>query len=1234
MRFYTNADENACAGSHPALREWRIVIRIKRCSETIFKGVTMARLAIYLLGDVQFHLNDGPPLPLEAGKASALLAYLAVEAARPHLRQTLAELLWPERTDAEALSALRFALSNLRTMLGDRQATTPFLLVDRAYVQLNPQAAIWVDVAAFQKQAAACGAENSQEGAPTLTTLQTALTLYRGPFLHGYNLGDSLEFESWALRTREQLEHQHLRLLRLMGTAQETARDYSQAVETYRAILASQPWDEEAHGCVMRALAANGEPGAALAQYVTCRRALSELGIEPGRLTNELYQQLRQAAGAVDAGYEPVSVVPFVARERELEQLAHALERALTGRGQVVLITGEAGSGKTALLNAFARQALTRHPGLLVVGGRCDAYAGVGQPYQPFIESVQMLSGECDTLSCMDLLPPEAQERLRQAMTLIAQVLVETAPHLVTRVVNRAALTQQVQTPGATAWQKALAQSADTSAVPEGLDAGRLLEEVTRFFITLAHQRPLVLLLDDLQWIDSGSAALLFHLTRRFTHSRALLVAAYRPGEINHRGETGQHPLLDIVTELQRYGGDIRVDLDQVDAQAFVTAFLAQDPLLHPNRLDAAFGAALAQRTGGNPLFTIELLRSLQAHHDLHRAADGSWVSSPTLNWEHMPERVEAAIAGRIARLPAQWRDWLATASVEGESFTAEVLARVHNVEVAALLRDLSGTLGMGRGARRLVQGEGVRAVGKGNPARRLSRYRFRHILFQVYLYQQLDPAERARRHAAVATALEDLYDGLPEERARRAAELARHFEISDLPEKAAAYHLEAGQQAVDLAAPSVAVAHYRRGLALLTDQPHTPERDRLEIRLYLALSAPFVSASGWGGAESQAAIHQALELLHATGHAQSNHPASSRPPDDEWDELLLALYRQADWLISQGELQPAARLGEQILALAGASPGLPQALAQRILGLIALFEGQFPAARQHLTTALTIYHAIGQPTTLPWMGGDLETTCRAMLGFVLAVSGYLDQAWEQTTQSLRRARRTTSPSTLGMALIFEAEVAVLRGDIPALCTLSGELLQLGQTEGLQFFLAYGWAAEGYAQAAQTMPGNARAKSSLELLRRGMRLWESTGTYVGYGMWVVRLADACLQVGDIAAGLAITTAVLETPTRLGIAVGLAQIYQLHGELLLRQETPDRRAAETCFTQALEIARRQEARTLELHAALSLAKLWQFEKPEAARRLLEETCAWFTEGRDTRDWQEAQALLQNALCSKA
>jgi len=343
-----------------------------------------------------------------------------------------------------------------------------------------------------------------------------------------------------------------------------------------------------------------------------------------------------------------------------------------------------------------------------------------------------------------------------------------------------------------------------------------------------------------------------------------------------------------------------------------------------------------------------------------------------------------------------------------------------------------------------------------------------------------------------------------------------------------------------------------------------------------------------------------------------------------------VALYLQADWLISHGELLPAVQLGEQIFALAGEQVSLPQALAHRILGMSYLCQGRFLAARQQLEQALALYDALGQPDTLMLIGGDLASTCQVLLGFVLAVSGYLDQAWTHISQSLDRARRIKLPSALGAVLIFACEVAVLRGDLPALRDMAAELLRVGQTEGQRFFWAYGLAAEGCAPAVQTRPGTAQAAANVTLIRRGMQLWESSGVPAGRGMWVIRLAAACLQAGEIEAGLEITRNALTAPAQARMAVGLAQIYRLHGELLLRQEAPDASGAAACFLQAIDIAHQQDARALALRAALSLCRLRQAEGVPAAcqtaRAQLAEVYAWFTEGFATPDLQAAAALL--------
>ncbi|MBN1668154.1 MAG: AAA family ATPase, partial [Anaerolineales bacterium] len=596
----------------------------------------MPRYTITLLGSSQVRLPDQTLVRLE-GKTGILFAYLATEAGRVHARQTLAELFWPERTHAQALSSLRFAFSNLRSLLQDQQESQPVLLVDRSQVQINPQAEVWVDVTAFEEQALAFETQANAGSSPAVTELQAALALYQGSFLPNIQWGDSLELETWILSKREQLERHHLRLLYFLGAGLESTGNFSQAEEAYHRILVIQPWNENAHQRLMHLLASTGQYSAALAQYENYRLVLSEFDIEPGRETNLLYHHIKKEQAAshqVEATFPDAldqQSPPFVARERELDRLDAFLGQALAGQGQVVLITGEAGSGKSALLQEFAKQALACHPGLIVVGGRCNAYAGLGQPYQPLIEIVQMLAGSNGPLPWIDQLPAENTERLKRSISPIIGLLVEKSPDLFDRFINRADLTQFLQDMKTTDqlrpnWEKAIERRSTERSRQGHLGTAILFEQMTRLLAEISHHAPLLLLLDDMQWVDPGSAALLFHLARRTATCRILILVTYRPGEVHASLGSDEHPLLGVVTELQRYTGNIRLDLDQIDERTFTAAFIKRDPLLQPNELGGSFCATLARRTAGNPLFTIELLRSLQARGDLQRREDGKWV--------------------------------------------------------------------------------------------------------------------------------------------------------------------------------------------------------------------------------------------------------------------------------------------------------------------------------------------------------------------------------------------------------------------------------------------------------------------------------------------------------------------------------------------------------------------------------------------------------------------------------
>ncbi len=253
------------------------------------KAGSMARLELWFLGPFEATLDGKPITAFESNKVRALLAYLAVEARRPHRRESLAGLLWPDWPDQSAMRNLRYALADLRKNIADRDAQPSFLLISRDFIQFNRKSDAWMDVSAFEDQSSAISAQPS-----AIADLKSAVDLYRGPFLEGFSLGDSPPFEERILQEREQLNRQMLKALSTLVDIYQQRGQYEQALPFIYRQLELEPWQEEAHQQLMRLMALSGQRSAALAQYEKCRRALAiELGVEPGVETVALYERIR-----------------------------------------------------------------------------------------------------------------------------------------------------------------------------------------------------------------------------------------------------------------------------------------------------------------------------------------------------------------------------------------------------------------------------------------------------------------------------------------------------------------------------------------------------------------------------------------------------------------------------------------------------------------------------------------------------------------------------------------------------------------------------------------------------------------------------------------------------------------------------------------------------------------------------------------------------------------------------
>jgi predicted ATPase/DNA-binding SARP family transcriptional activator len=1189
----------------------------------------MAHLSIRLLGPLQVTLDENPVTSFESDKARALLAYLAVESERPHRREKLAGLLWPDWPEGAARANLRRTLANLRQAIGDRtssgddQATPPFLNISRQTIQFNSDSDASVDVTTFT--------DLLQTKAPpgqTIRQLEQAVYLHAGDLLEGFSVGDSPAFEEWALLERERLHRMVIGALHRLADGYEQRGELKRALQHAWRQVEFDPWRERAHRQLMRLLALSDQRGAALAQYQTCRRLLAEeLGVEPAEETTRLYEQIRDgdlkpsvpspiptaeppsflyAEEAVEAE-RPV----FVAREGELAELNAFLDLALVGAGRVVLVTGEAGSGKTALVQAFTRRAQEVHVDLVVAGGNGNAHTGVGDPYLPFREILQLLTGDVEARWAAGAIRTDHARRLWNTLPLAAKALVEHGPDLIDAFVPGAALLERAAlasreavastagaaAPGGAGWLArlhALAERRTVGAGGPGPQKTDLFEQYTAVLQTLAHRAPLVLVLDDLQWADGGSIGLLFHLGRQLAGSRILLVGAYRSEEVAlGRGEE-RHPLAPVVNELQRDFGDITVNLDRAAGRDFVEAFLDSEP----NQLGLPFQETLHRQTGGHPLFTIELLRGMQERGDLIRDQEGRWVQGPGLDWETLPARVEAVIAERIGRLTKPLRAVLRAASVEGETFTAEVVARVQRTDARQMVTRLSGDLDR---RHRLVRADTVRRIDD----QRLSRYRFRHILFQRYLYGSLDPVERTHLHQDVGTVLEGLYGDRAED---VAVQLARHFQEAGVVEKAVGYLLQAGNRAMRLSANEEAIAHFTRGLSLLEALPETRERDRQELSLQLALAAPHQAARGYAAPETGRAYARAYELCEQMG---------------EIPELLPALWSLGSFYYARAKCRKSLKLAQQSLNLAQRMEDpLQLAMAHWGLGAALLQVADLAPALEHLERVIAFYDPEQHHALAFLHGQDPGVSALAWGSWTLWLLGYPDQALERSREALALASELDHPFTLGFALNIAGSLFhQLRRENQTARERNEAMLQVAAQEGFPFFQVLGGILQGWTQAiaGQVEEGTAQ-------MRQGLATLQAIGTGMQRSHLLALLIEAYAVAGQAQQGLSAAAEALAFVEHSGERYYEAELYRLRGELLHQQE--HEAEAEASFDHAIEVARRQQAKSWELRATVSLCRLWQRRgKGEEAHQRLTEIYGWFTEGFDTPDLQKARALLQ-------
>ena len=566
----------------------------------------------------------------------------------------------------------------------------------------------------------------------------------------------------------------------------------------------------------------------------------------------------------------------------------------------------------------------------------------------------------------------------------------------------------------------------------------------------------------------------------------------------------------------------------------------------------------------------------------------------------------------RLDRL-ATARDVAQTGAVLGREFSYELLRAVSPVEEPSLQQALAKLVDAGV----LYQ--------RGLPPQ--ARYIFKHALIQDAAYQSLLKSRRLQYHQQIAQVLEERFTEAKETQPEL---LAHHYTEAGLAEQAIPYWQRAGQRATQHSAYMEAISHLTRGLELLRTLPETLGRVQQELALQGALGPALMITKGHGAPEVEQVYIRARELCQQLG---------------ETPQLFSVLCGLSVVYSLRAELRTARELGERILTLAQHAQNPSLLLeAHHTLWMSLFYLGELTTARVHLEQGVTLYDPHQPPFTgFLYLGDDPGVCCRVYTARALWHLGYPNQAVKAAHEALALAQELSQPFSLAYALDFTAVVHQLRREGQAAQERAEAVLTLAAEQGFSHWLAWGTILRGWALAEQ-----GQGEEGIAQMRQGLAATRTAGQELGRPWVLALLAEAYGKVGQVEEGLRVLAEALAVSDSTGERVYEAELYRLMGELTLqklsvissqlsvpntRHLTPNTQEAEACFLKAIEIARKQQAKSLELRAVASLARLWQQQgKRLEAHTLLAEIYGWFTEGFDTKDLQEAKTLLDSLVSS--
>ncbi|MEL6161707.1 MAG: AAA family ATPase [Cyanobacteria bacterium J06554_11] len=889
----------------------------------------------------------------------------------------------------------------------------------------------------------------------------------------------------------------------------------------------------------------------------------------------------------------------FTGRTQELEKLRHHLQLAATGKRQLVFLTGEAGIGKTTLLEKFSNQ-VDSQSGCSVALGQCIEKYGAGEAYRPVLEALNRFCHTTKGERYISTLEQYAPSWLMQMPPLLT-------PEQLLRLQAQGAAPKE-------RWLRELAEA---------------LEVITRDHL-------LVLILEDLHWGDRSTVELLDMLARRKEFAKLCILASYRPAEVYGLKDDGSkngenHPLRHTKQELQLHGLCHEIALNYLTQQE-VESYLIQrfpgqfspqeqaQPTRETSTIDTVV-SQIYQRTEGSPLFVVNVVESL-----VEKKPDGSeaeYLNPPKLLLNLIPDNLKQLIHLQFDALDIGQQRVLEAASVEGVEFLSVTVAASLNLESEQVEQCIDDLVKLNH----LITIDDVEILPDGSLS---TRYRFIHALYQEGLYRRITQSRRVRLHRAVAKQLETIYG---HQTLKIAAQLALHFEQGMDYAKAIAYLQKAGTNALKRSAHAAAVEHFHRGLALLPKVSSSTAQNALELTTQTLLGTTLMTLKGQGAPEVGTAYRRAQQICLAHSPEQF--------------EVALGLWRHT---FITGDLSTSLDLGQQCFTLAKQNNDLAQlGHARYALAGTLMYQGELAQALTHAEAGLEDYRRLslqlakGQQAKGYLANGgeaavrhsqDPSATLMAYRAWILFFLGYWEQAVAAMNELFELDIVRSHPQTTVTSLTYSGILYLYLREFELAQQQLQKAIDLAQTWQIaQFATIATFFLDCTLQSASAKHAPEILKASkhqrLSNMQTTLTRRRAAGAELHTTGYLNRIAEGYLTAHQAKTSLTLLSQSQAIAEQSSERIFEADTTRLMGDLLLLPgDHHHPRKAESLLKESLAIAKQQQSATFELRAATRLAKLWQTQgKTMEANNLLRPVYSKFTEGFNYCDLRKAHHILE-------